>query len=43
MVNGFDLVFVFIFAIYLGARSIGTWWHDPTAMEFGTDLLAVGT
>ncbi len=42
MVNGFDLVFVFIFIIYLGARILGTLWHNPQALETGTDLLAIG-
>ncbi|KLT45208.1 hypothetical protein CC85DRAFT_299674 [Cutaneotrichosporon oleaginosum] len=42
MVNGFDLGFVFIFVIYLGARVLGSMWHNPNALEFGTDLLAIG-
>ncbi|BEJ16219.1 hypothetical protein CspHIS471_0508240 [Cutaneotrichosporon sp. HIS471] len=42
MVNGFDLGFVFIFMIYLGARVLGTVWHNQNALEFGTDLLAIG-
>lgn len=43
MVNGFDLIFVIIFGVYLGARSYGTWWNYQPAMDFGVDLLAVGT
>ncbi|WOO84870.1 Calcium channel YVC1 [Vanrija pseudolonga] len=42
LVNGFDLGFVVIFMVYLGARVYGVRAHDPSAMEFGADLLAIG-
>lgn len=42
LVNGFDLLFVIIFAVYLGARLFGFYAHNDWALEFGVDLLAIG-
>lgn len=42
LVNGFDLVFVLIFAVYLGVRLFGAASGDQHALELGTEILAVG-
>nr|ODO03889.1 hypothetical protein L204_00230 [Cryptococcus depauperatus CBS 7855] len=42
LVNGFDLVFMLIYAVYLGARIYGVQYHDQYSMELGADWLAIG-
>ncbi|WWC63799.1 uncharacterized protein I303_106404 [Kwoniella dejecticola CBS 10117] len=42
LVNGFDLVFMVIYAVYLGARTYGFHYHDQHALELGSDWLAIG-
>ncbi|KIR99898.1 hypothetical protein L804_02534 [Cryptococcus deuterogattii 2001/935-1] len=42
LVNGFDLVFMIIYAVYLGARSYGTRYHNEYALGLGADWLAIG-
>ncbi|WVQ93018.1 hypothetical protein IAU59_000081 [Kwoniella sp. CBS 9459] len=42
LVNGFDLVFMLIYAVYLGARTYGFHYHDQAALELGSDWLAIG-
>ncbi|OCF56114.1 hypothetical protein L486_06055 [Kwoniella mangroviensis CBS 10435] len=42
LVNGFDLVFMLIYAVYLGARTYGFHYHDQNALELGSDWLAIG-
>ncbi|WVR08864.1 hypothetical protein IAU60_005923 [Kwoniella sp. DSM 27419] len=42
LVNGFDLVFMVIYAVYLGARTYGFHYHDQAALSLGSDWLAIG-
>nr|XP_019010032.1 uncharacterized protein I206_05594 [Kwoniella pini CBS 10737]OCF48813.1 hypothetical protein I206_05594 [Kwoniella pini CBS 10737] len=42
LVNGFDLVFMVIYAVYLGARTYGFHYHDKSALDLGSDWLAIG-
>lgn len=42
LVNGFDLVFMIIYAVYLGARSYGARYHNEYALGLGADWLAIG-
>ncbi|WWD21218.1 hypothetical protein CI109_105702 [Kwoniella shandongensis] len=42
LVNGFDLVFMIIYAVYLGARTYGFHYHDADALALGADWLAMG-
>ncbi|WWC90990.1 uncharacterized protein L201_005929 [Kwoniella dendrophila CBS 6074] len=42
LVNGFDLVFMVIYAVYLSARTYGFHYHDQSALELGSDWLAIG-
>ncbi|WVW79597.1 hypothetical protein I302_101566 [Kwoniella bestiolae CBS 10118] len=42
LVNGFDLLFMVIYAVYLGARTYGFHYHDQNALELGSDWLAIG-
>lgn len=42
LVNGFDLVFMLIYAVYLSARTYGFHYNDPDALALGADWLAIG-
>ncbi|WRT69282.1 uncharacterized protein IL334_006266 [Kwoniella shivajii] len=42
LVNGFDLLFMLIYAVYLGARTYGFHYNDQSALELGSDWLAIG-
>ncbi|ORX39230.1 hypothetical protein BD324DRAFT_618919 [Kockovaella imperatae] len=42
LVNGFDLVLMLIYAIYLGARMYGFHYHNAEALTLGQDWLAIG-
>ncbi|WVQ81319.1 hypothetical protein IAT38_003442 [Cryptococcus sp. DSM 104549] len=42
LVNGFDLVFMIIYAVYLSARTYGFHYRDEDAMALGADWLAIG-
>ncbi|OWZ75703.1 hypothetical protein C365_06273 [Cryptococcus neoformans Bt85] len=42
LVNGFDLVFMIIYAVYLGARTYGARYHNEYALGLGADWLAIG-
>ena len=42
LVNGFDLVFMLIYAVYLTARTYGFHYGDPAALALGSDWLAMG-
>ncbi|KAL7421096.1 hypothetical protein Q5752_003980 [Cryptotrichosporon argae] len=42
LVNGFDLVFMLIYGVYLSARMYGAHYGDAAAMETGADWLAMG-
>ena len=42
LVNGFDLVFMFIYAFYVGSRTYGFHYHDIDALSLGQDWLAIG-
>jgi hypothetical protein len=42
LVNGFDLTFMVIYAVYLGARMYGFWNHNPEILRLGADWLAIG-
>jgi hypothetical protein len=43
LVNGFDIVFVIIYFVYLSARSYGFHYHNADALSLGADWLAIGT
>jgi hypothetical protein len=43
LVNGFDLVFMIIYAVYLGARTYGFHYGNSDALALGADWLAIGT
>ncbi|ORY33033.1 hypothetical protein BCR39DRAFT_520833 [Naematelia encephala] len=42
LVNGFDLVFMLIYAFYLSARLYGFHYHNDDALSLGADSLAIG-
>lgn len=42
LVNGFDLVFMLIYAVYLGARTYGFHYGSADALALGADFLAIG-
>lgn len=42
LVNGFDLTFMVIYAVYLSARIYGFYYDDPDALRLGANWLAVG-
>ena len=42
MVNGFDLVFMMIYGVYLGARTYGFHYKNADALSLGADWLAIG-
>jgi hypothetical protein len=42
LVNGFDLTFMVIYAVYLSARVYGFWQHDAEALRLGANWLAIG-
>ena len=42
LVNGFDLVFMIIYGVYLGARTYGFHYNNPDALSLGADWLAIG-
>lgn len=42
MVNGFDLVFMLIYFVYLVSRTYGFHYRDDDAMALGADWLAIG-
>lgn len=42
LVNGFDLTFMVIYGVYLGARAYGFYYHEPDALRLGADWLAIG-
>jgi len=41
-VNGFDLVFMMIYGVYLGARTYGFHYKNADALSLGADWLAIG-
>lgn len=43
LVNGFDLVFMIIYGVYLGARTYGFHYDNLDALSLGADWLAIGT
>lgn len=42
LVNGFDLIFMMIYGVYLGARTYGFHYHSSDALSLGADWLAIG-
>jgi hypothetical protein len=42
LVNGFDLVFMIIYGVYLGARTYGFHYNNADALSLGADWLAIG-
>ena len=42
LVNGFDLIFMLIYFVYLGARTYGFHYGDKAASTLGSDWLAIG-
>ena len=42
LVNGFDIVLMLIYGIYLGARAYGFHYHSAMALSLGADWLAIG-
>lgn len=42
LVNGFDLIFMMIYGVYLGARTYGFHYHNSDALSLGADWLAIG-
>lgn len=42
LVNGFDLVFMIIYGVYLGARTYGFHYNNLDALSLGADWLAIG-
>ncbi|EIW66012.1 hypothetical protein TREMEDRAFT_74835 [Tremella mesenterica DSM 1558] len=43
LVNGFDLLFMLIYAVYLSARAYGFHYHSADALSLGADWLAIGS
>jgi hypothetical protein len=42
LVNGFDLVFMIIYFVYLTARVYGFHYNNADAISLGADWLAIG-